>query len=109
MVAAMIEPDKDRAVELAAKLFRDRDAAVSAPDRALLDQWLAWLEAQAELAYEKMYDARTSSDATACYSNAKGYLDDARALARRLQLMEAAARFDARLAHIKAVFRSQFS
>jgi len=47
-------------------------------------------------------------DAAGAYSDAKGYLDDALALARRLQASEVVARLEARLAHIKAVFRSQF-
>ena len=56
------------------------------------EQRLAWLEAQTEAAYDKMYDASHSTDATARYSDAKE-----------------ATRLEARLAHIKAVFRSQFS
>jgi hypothetical protein len=73
------------------------------------EQRLAWLEAQAEDAYDKMYDATHSSDATARYSDAKEAMRDATSLARRLGQDAVATRLEARLAHIKAVFRSQFS
>ena len=72
------------------------------------EQRLAWFEAQAEAAYDKMYDTHNSTDAAGAYSDAKGYLEDALALAGRLKVPEVVARLDARLAHIKAVFRSQF-
>jgi hypothetical protein len=67
------------------------------------------LEAQAEAAYAKMYDAMTATEAAARYSDAKEALHDAIGLARRLGKADAAHRLDARLAHIKAVFRSQFA
>ncbi len=35
------------------------------------EQRLAWLEAQAEAAYDKMYDAIHRADATARYSDAR--------------------------------------
>jgi hypothetical protein len=73
------------------------------------EQRLAWLEAQAEQAYDKMYDATRNSDATARYSDAKESMRDAIALARQLGQGAVATRLEARLAHIKAVFRSQFS
>jgi hypothetical protein len=72
------------------------------------EQQLAWLEAQAEQAYDKMYDATSSTDAAARYSDAKEALRDAIGLARRLGRSPVATRLEARLAHIKAVFRSQF-
>jgi len=68
---------------------------------------LAWLEAQAEAAYDKMYDARSPSDATALYSDAKEALHGAIGLAN--ELGQEAQRLMARLFHIKAVFRSQFT
>jgi hypothetical protein len=66
------------------------------------------LEAQAEAAYDRMYDARYSRDATALYSDVKEALYDAIALAKRRGWREDTKRLEARLAHIKAVFRSQF-
>jgi hypothetical protein len=66
------------------------------------------LEAQAEAAYTEMYDARDATEAAAHYSNAKEALYDAIGLARRLGKANVATRLEARLAHIKAVFRSQF-
>jgi hypothetical protein len=72
------------------------------------EQRLAWLEAQAEQAYGRMYDATHGTDAAARYSDAKEALHDAIGLARRLGQDAQTARLEARLAHIKAVFRSQF-
>ena len=69
---------------------------------------LAWLEAQAEKAYNALYDARPGSGTAALYSDAKEFLIDAIALARRLGFDEEAARLSRRLAHVKAVFRGQF-
>jgi hypothetical protein len=73
------------------------------------EQQLAWFEAQAEAAYDKMYDAASSTEAAARYSDAKETLRDAIGLTRRLRQDAVATRLEARLAHIKAVFRSQFS
>jgi hypothetical protein len=69
---------------------------------------LCWLEAQAEDAYTRMYDAGFRG-AAVCYSDAKEFLYDAIGLARRLGKLEEADRLLCRLAHIKAVFRSQFT
>jgi hypothetical protein len=66
-------------------------------------------EAQAEAAYAKMYDATTATEAAARYSDAKEALHDAIGLARRLGKADVGNRLNARLAHIKAVFRSQFA
>lgn len=68
----------------------------------------AW-ETLAERAYDEMYDARGPSSAMACYSRAKDYLTDAIAAARRLGEEATAERLAKRLAHIKAVYRSQFT
>ncbi len=70
---------------------------------------LRQLEEFAEAAYDKMYDAGSPSGATACYSDAKETLADAIALARQLGRAEDETRLEKRLAHIKAVFRSQFT
>ena len=56
-----------------------------------------------------MYDATSSSDAAARYSDAKEALHSAIALANGLGRDETARRLEARLSEIKAVFRSQFS
>jgi hypothetical protein len=70
---------------------------------------LAWFEQQAEAAYAQMYDAGSPSAAAACYSDAKEALYSAIGLARQLADEDSARRLEARLAHIKAVFRSQFT
>ncbi len=69
---------------------------------------LRWLEAQAGEAYARMYDAEFGTPAAAHYSDAKEFLYDAIGLAQRLGKPEEAERLSHRLAHIKAVFRSQF-
>jgi len=83
---------------------------MSDPER---EQKLKQLEACrqfAEQAYDDMYErAHSPSSAAAYYSDAKEALYDAIRLAGELGLGEEAARLEARLAHIKAVFRSQFS
>jgi DNA-binding ferritin-like protein len=67
------------------------------------------LEAQAETAYERMYGAHDKTSAMACYNDAKESFTDAIALARQSDDEATAARLDARRAHVKAVYRSQFS
>ncbi len=91
------------------KLLLDRGASVGDRDRGMIEEWLHWLAARGEAAYDKMYDARNSTAAAACYSDAKSFLQDAMALARRLKRPDLVTRFGARLDHIKSVFRSQFS
>jgi hypothetical protein len=73
------------------------------------DEKLRAFEEQAEDAYAAMYDAPNSTAAAGCYSNAKEALYDAIGLARSLGKADVVARLEERLAHIKAVFRSQFS
>jgi hypothetical protein len=70
---------------------------------------LRWLEQQAELAYDAMYDAPPGAALAGRYSDAKEFLYDAIALAQQLGHAATAERLSKRLAHIKAVFRSQFS
>jgi hypothetical protein len=80
------------------------------PTPAMSDeQHLAWLEALAEKTYDQMYDCTRSRDAATLYSDTKEALYDAIGLARRLGQDATATRLEARLAHIKAVFRSQFT
>ncbi len=70
---------------------------------------LTVLERAAEKSYDLMYDARTPTDAAAHYSDAKEALHDAIGIARRAGFEDTAKRLEQRLAHIKAVFRSQFT
>ncbi|MGH9562521.1 MAG: hypothetical protein ACRD3S_13800 [Terracidiphilus sp.] len=67
------------------------------------------IKALGEKYYDDMYEAHSSSGATACYSDAKECFYDAIGLARRLGLEEEVNALEKRLAHIKAVFRSQFT
>ncbi len=76
------------------------------PDRLGL---LREIEAKAEAAYDAMYDAHDPSSAGVCYSDAKEFLYEALGLARRMGAAGDIARLEARLAHVKAVFRSQFT
>lgn len=64
------------------------------------------LERLAESYYDRMYESRYP---TGDYSNAKDAFRDAIALARELGDEAMAARLEARLLHVKAVFRSQFT
>jgi len=62
-----------------------------------------------EQAYDDMYEkARSPSAATACYNNAKEAFYAAINAANELGLTDEARRLEARLQHIKAVFRNQF-
>jgi hypothetical protein len=67
---------------------------------------LCALEKLGEQYYDAMYDSRYPAGE---YANAKDAFRDAIALARELGEGEAEKRLEARLMHIKAVFRSQFS
>jgi len=78
-------------------------------ERAAQLEQLAHLKAMGEKAYDDMYDAHSPSGATVCYSDAKECYYDAIGLARRLGLEEETKALEERLAHIKAVFRSQFT
>jgi hypothetical protein len=64
------------------------------------------LERLAEAYYDAMYDSRYPAGE---YANAKDAFRDAIALARELGDTKAVERLEARLAHVKAVFRSQFT
>ncbi len=81
-------------------------------DETERQQQLAQLEHLKKLGekhYDDMYEAHSSSGATACYSDAKECYYDALGLAMRLGLEEETEALEKRLAHIKAVFRSQFT
>jgi len=66
---------------------------------------LRHLERLGEKYYDAMYDSRYPSGE---YANAKDAFRDAIVLARELGDTEAEKRLEARLMHIKAVYRSQF-
>jgi hypothetical protein len=80
----------------------DPDSA--APDDS--EARLRWLEQQAELAYEAMYEATAGSSTAAHYSDVKEFPYDAIALARGLGRAATAERLTLRLSEIKAVYRS---
>lgn len=67
---------------------------------------LAHLKAEAEAAYDRMYDSRYP---TGEYSDAKEWFYDAIRYARENGFAEEAVLLEQRLEHVKAVFRSQFS
>ena len=71
-----------------------------------LHERLRELERLAEAHYDAMYDTRYP---TAEYADAKDAFSDAIALASRLGETKIVERLEARLAHVRAVFRSQFS
>jgi hypothetical protein len=78
-------------------------------DRKARLKQLEHLKAMGEKAYDDMYEARSPSGANTCYSDAKECFCDAIGLASRLGLKEEEEALSTRLAHIKAVFRSQFT
>src|ERR1700722_8074696 len=90
------------------KLLIDRGATIGEADRASLVEWLDWLQARAEEAIERMYDAPDHKAAAGAYDEANEYLGDALGLAERLHWRDAAAWLQARLTQVKTVFRSKF-
>ena len=70
---------------------------------------IAILEQQADEAYDAIYGAHSPSHAGACYSDAKEALYSAIRIAQQVRAEDAVKRLEERLAHIKAVFRSQFT
>ena len=70
---------------------------------------IRFFEVHAEAAYSRMYEATDPTTAAAHYSNAKEALHTAIGLAAPSDDDALIQRLWARLAHIKAVFRSQFS
>ena len=83
-----------------------RDAASGGLDAI---RQIQFHEAEADDAYTNMYDAADKTTAAAHYSNAKEALHTAIGLAIGQGDNEVTGRLQARLAHVKAVFRSQFS
>ncbi len=80
-----------------------------AEDRKAQLAQLERLKALGEKAYDDMYEAHSPSGATVCYSDAKECFYDAISLANNLGLKDEAETLNKRLAHIQAVFRSQFT
>lgn len=70
------------------------------------EERLAWLEAQGEKNYDLMYDSQRPDTE---YRRAKEAFEDAIALAHKMGREGKADQLEARLTHIKEVFRSQFS
>ncbi|HZS41448.1 MAG TPA: hypothetical protein VFF06_31680 [Polyangia bacterium] len=62
-----------------------------------------------EAAYDRMYDARDARAAAVEYSDCKDYFRDAIRMAHAAGLTQRVVELESRLAHIKAVFRSQFA
>ena len=80
-----------------------------------LDWWrdyllrrLAYFKLLGERAYSDMYDVIRPTTAAAYYSDAKEAFYSAISTARDLELTAEQQALEERLAHIKAVFRSQF-
>jgi hypothetical protein len=70
---------------------------------------LAHCKTMGEKAYDDMYDAHSFRDAGDCYRDAKDFFYEAISLAGQLGLTGEKEALKERLAHIKAVFRSQFA
>jgi hypothetical protein len=85
------------------------DAADTPAHTSEVDERIGFFEAQAEEAYSKMYEANGLTAAAGHYSNAKEALHDAIGLTSGIDDSATRHRLQTRLAHIKAVFRSQFS
>ena len=93
---------------LLAHVLRVAKPSSSSPPPDDYEARLRWLEQQAELAYEAMYDAPAGSASAARYNDVKEFLYDAIALAQRLGHAATAERLSERLAEIKTVYRTQF-
>ena len=89
--------------------FSPTDDPISRSERELKLDQLRACKALGEKAYDQMYDAHSSSEATGLYSDAKEAFYDAIRVANELGLKEESAELEKRLHHIKAVFRSQFT
>ncbi len=74
-----------------------------------LSRRLEYFKQLGERAYSDMYDVISPSSATGYYSDAKEAFYSAISTARDLELAVEQQSLEERLAHIKAVFRSQFS
>jgi hypothetical protein len=98
----------DRAILTALPVkFSPVDDPIQPTERERKLNQLRACKALGEKAYDQMYE--TSGSTTGLYSDAKEAFYDAIRLANELGLKEESAELSARLQHIKAVFRSQFS
>ena len=87
--------------------FSPGEAPVERSERDLKLDSLRKCQALGEKYYDQMYESRFNI--TGLYSSAKDAFSDAISLAKELGLQEETGKLEARLAHIKNVFRSQFS
>lgn len=87
--------------------FSPTDDPIQRTPRELKLNALRACKAIGEKAYDQMYEAHGS--VTGLYSDAKEAFYDAISIANELGLKEESEALEKRLAHIKAVFRSQFS
>ena len=78
-------------------------------DQDLERKKIAHSEQLAERAYDEMYEAKGHGAAMAYFSEIKENFYDAINAANRLHDVAEAERLQRRLAHIKAVYRSQFT
>ncbi|RPI72208.1 MAG: hypothetical protein EHM45_22550 [Desulfobacteraceae bacterium] len=70
---------------------------------------MEFFKRKAEKSYDAIYEAHSSSEAAAAYSDCKEAMHEALRIAYQLGLKEEAAHLHKRLEHFKAVFRRQFS
>jgi hypothetical protein len=87
--------------------FAPTDDAIQPTERELKLNQLRTCKAIGEKAYDQLYETHGST--TGLYSDAKEAFYDAIRIARELGLNEEVAELEKRLAHIKAVYRSQFT
>lgn len=87
--------------------FSPTDDPITPTERELKLNQLRVCKAIGEKAYDQLYEARNGT--AGLYSDAKEAFYDAIKVARELNLPEEVEQLEKRLAHIKAVFRSQFS
>ena len=87
--------------------FAPMDDSIQRTERELKLDQLRACKAIGEKAYDQIYETHGST--TGLYSDAKEAFYDAIRVARELGLAEDVKELEKRLAHIKAVFRSQFS
>jgi hypothetical protein len=87
--------------------FSPGEAPIDRSERDLKLDSLRKCQALGEKYYDQMYESH--SGITGLYSSAKDAFSDAISLAKELGLYEEAGKLEARLDHIKNVFRSQFS